>query len=277
MRRSQAINLTGAIATAVVLIIVFATKIEHGAWLAVAAMIVLFLLMKGIRRYYARVEAEIAPEEGPLTLPARVHAIVLVSRLHKPALRALAFARATRPDSLVALTVNMDEDVTGELERQWAKRDIPVPLRIIESPYREVSRPIVNYVKGIRRESPRDVLTVFVPEYVVTRWWQYLLHNQSALRLKARLLFTPGVMVVNVPYQLGVASQGWLSGSDGRNGRNEPNESDGRNEPDGLDGPNEPNESDGRNEPDGPAGPNEPSGPGDAAPIARPLRPVNRP
>ncbi len=259
IRRSQAINLTGAIATAVVLIIVFATKIEHGAWLAVAAMIVLFLIMKGIRRYYLRVEAEIMPqEEGPVTLPSRVHAIVLVSRLHKPALRALAFARATRPDTLVALTVNMDETATRELERQWAKRDIPIPLRIIESPYREVTRPILDYVKGIRRESPRDVLTVFVPEYVVTRWWQYLLHNQSALRLKARLLFTPGVMVVNVPYQLGVASQGWLSGPAGQSG------------PSGPDGQSGPSGASGR---DGST-----SAPSEAPPAdIPPLRPASRP
>ena len=216
LRRSQAINATGALATAVVLVIVFVTKVEHGAWLAVAAMVGLFAVMKGIRRYYTRVEAEIAPEENPLTLPSRVHAIVLVSRLHKPALRALAYARATKPDTLEALTVNMDPETTRTLQQQWADREIPVSLRIIESPFREFTRPILDYVKNVRRESPRDVITVFVPEYVITRWWQYLLHNQSALRLKARLLFTPGVMVVNVPYQLGVASQGWLAGEPDR-------------------------------------------------------------
>jgi hypothetical protein len=99
IRRSQAINLVGALCTAVVLVVVFATKIEHGAWLAVAAMIVLFFLMRGINRYYARVTAEVAPEQTPPTLPASVHAVVLVSRLHKPALRALAFARANRRTS----------------------------------------------------------------------------------------------------------------------------------------------------------------------------------
>jgi amino acid transporter len=211
IRRAQAINASGAIATAIVLVIVFATKVEHGAWLAVVAMVVLFLMMKGIRRYYRRVADEIAPGDVPLTLPARVHAIVLVSRLHKPALLALAYARATRPDTLTALTVDLDTESTRELELQWAKHEVPVPLRIIDSPYREVTRPILLYVKGMRQENPRDVVTVFIPEYVVTHWWQYLLHNQSALRLKARLLFTPGVMVVNVPYHLGVVGQGWMT------------------------------------------------------------------
>jgi hypothetical protein len=211
IRRAQAINASGAVATAIVLVIVFATKVEHGAWLAVVAMVALFVLMKGIRRYYRRVAEEIAPGDTPITLPARVHAIVLVSRLHKPALLALAYARATRPDTLTALTVDLDVESTRELELQWVKHEVPVPLRIIDSPFREVTRPILQYVKGVRQESPRDVVTVFIPEYVVTRWWQYLLHNQSALRLKARLLFTPGVMVVNVPYHLGIAGQGWMS------------------------------------------------------------------
>jgi len=107
----------------------------------------------------------------------------------------------------------MDTESTRGLEAQWVLHRVPVPLRIIDSPYREVTRPVLEYVKNVRQESPRDVVTVFIPEYVVTHWWQYLLHNQSALRLKARLLFTPGVMVVNVPYQLGIASQGWLSGA----------------------------------------------------------------
>jgi hypothetical protein len=84
----------------------------------------------------------------------------------------------------------------------WARRDIPVPLTIIDSPYRDVTQPLLDYVREIRRQSPRDVVSVFIPEYVVGRWWEALLHNQSALRLKARLLFQPGVMVISVPWQL---------------------------------------------------------------------------
>jgi hypothetical protein len=88
------------------------------------------------------------------------------------------------------------------LRRDWERRDIPVTLRVIESPYREITRPIIDYIKRLRRESPRDLVTVYVPEYVVGHWWEQLLHNQSALRLKTRLLFAPGVMVVSVPWQL---------------------------------------------------------------------------
>ncbi|MGA9309137.1 MAG: APC family permease [Pseudonocardiaceae bacterium] len=210
IRRSQAINLVGAVATTVVLVVVFATKVVHGAWLAVSAMILLFFVMRGINRYYARVGDEISAEDVAPILPARVHAIVLVSRLHRPALRALALARATRPDVLEAVTMELDAAETQELVGEWERRDLPVRLKVLAAPYRDLARPIVEYVRELRRYEPRSVITVFIPEYVTTRWWQNLLHNQSALRLKGRLLFTPGVVVVNVPYHLGVADQGWL-------------------------------------------------------------------
>jgi hypothetical protein len=125
-----------------------------------------------------------------------------VASLHKPTLRALAYARATRPDALEAITVNVDDADTKKLMKDWNARRIPVPLKVLESPYREITRPVLEYVKRVRTKSPRDVVTVFIPEYVVGHWWEQLLHNQSALRLKASLLFSPGVMVTNVPWQL---------------------------------------------------------------------------
>lgn len=218
IRRSQTVNLIGGVLTAIVLVVVFITKVQHGAWLAVAAMIVLFFLMRGINRYYARVSAEVAPDETPPTLPASVHALVLVSRLHKPALRALAFARATRPDVLEAVTVAVDEQETRELEAAWDRYGIPVPLKVLEAPYRDLLRPLIDYIQRLRRDEPNSVITVYVPEYITHRWWQTLLHNQSALRIKARLLFTPGVVVINVPYHLGVPGQGWLGGETRRAG-----------------------------------------------------------
>ena len=131
-----------------------------------------------------------------------MHAIVLVSKLHKPTLRALAFAKAARPYMLEAVTVDVDRDESEALQAEWDRRDIPVPLKRLASPYREITRPILQYVRDIRRQSPRDVVMVYIPEYVVGHWWEHILHNQSALRLKGRLLFTPGVMVTSVPYQL---------------------------------------------------------------------------
>ncbi len=204
LHRSRAINAVGASLTLVVLVVVLLTKFTHGAWLVVIAMPLLFIWMKSIHGYYERVDRELQPGPAGAMLPSRVHAIVLVSRLHTPTLRALAFARATRPSSLVALTVRTGGDQWEALQEEWAEREVPVPLTVLESPYRDVTRPVLEYVARVRRESPRDVVAVFIPEYVVLRWWQQLLHNQSALRLKARLLFQPGVMVISVPWQIGV-------------------------------------------------------------------------
>jgi hypothetical protein len=202
IRRSQAINAIGATFTAIVLIIVLITKFTHGAWIVTIAMPLLFVTMQGIRRHYDRVIAEITPTPAGVSLPSRIHAIVPVSRLVLPTLQALAFARATHPSTLTAVTVQVDQQETQELADEWRAREIPVELKIINSPYREITTPILDYIRDIHRDSPRDAVCVFIPEYIVGHWWEHLLHNQSALRLKARLLFTPGVMVANVPYHL---------------------------------------------------------------------------
>ncbi|TQS28919.1 APC family permease [Microbispora sp. KK1-11] len=218
MMRSRVINGFGAVMTGLVLVVVLATKFTHGAYIVCIAMPVLFLMMKGIRRHYDRVAEELAAPEGhevdESLLPARNHAIVLVSKIHKPTLRALAYARATRPSSLEAVTVSVDADEANRLREEWDRRGIEVPLKILDSPYREITGPVLEYVKSLRRRSPRDVVTVYIPEYVVGRWWEHLLHNQSALRLKGRLLFKPGVMVTSVPFQ--------LASSDRLKGRREP-------------------------------------------------------
>ena len=101
-----------------------------------------------------------------------------------------------------AVTVNVDPEDTADLAREWEDRQIPVALKVIDSPFREITKPVLDYVRRTRKDSPRDIVTVFIPEYVVGHWWEHVLHNQSALRLKGRLLFTPGVMVTSVPWQL---------------------------------------------------------------------------
>ncbi|HVV10051.1 APC family permease [Amycolatopsis sp.] len=204
MRRSQTVNAIGLTMTGTVLVIVLITKFLLGAWIAIAAMVAIFLLMTAIRRHYDRVATELAEVDGeaPSVLPSRNHAVVLVSKLHRPTLRALAYAKAFRPDVLEAVTVNVDDDETRQLTAEWEKHGFKVPLKVLESPYREITKPVVDYVKRVRGDNPRNVVTVFIPEYVVGRWWEQLLHNQSALRLKGRLLFQPGVIVASVPWQL---------------------------------------------------------------------------
>ncbi|MGY1846230.1 APC family permease [Blastococcus sp. SYSU DS1021] len=217
MRRSQAINFVGGSLTTVVLLIIVVTKFTRGAWLVLLAMPVLFLLMRAINRHYSNVSQQLEPDTDARTLPSKVHAVVLVSRVHKPTLRALAFARATRPDALTALTVNVDDAETWALQADWQRYDIPVPLTVLESPYREITRPVLDYVKSIRRDSPRELVVVFVPQYVVGHWWENILHNQSALRLRARLQFQPGVMITTVPWQL-ESTAGHDDDADGRRG-----------------------------------------------------------
>jgi amino acid transporter len=202
IHRSRLINGFGAALTGVVLVVVLVTKFTHGAYLVVIAMPAIFLLMTAIARHYRRVADELAPGPGGMVLPARIHAVVLVSRLHKPTLRALAYARATRPDSLTALTVASSHDDVRALQSEWAERGIPVPLTELDAPYRDITGPVLDYVAALRKDHPRDLVVVYLPEYVVGHWWEQLLHNQSALRLKARLLFQRGIMVTNVPWQL---------------------------------------------------------------------------
>jgi amino acid transporter len=202
MQRSRAINTFGLGMTSVVLVIVLITKFLAGAWITILAMGFFYVVMLGIRRHYDNVARELAADEQDKVMPTRVHAIVLVSKLHKPTLRALAFAQATRPNALEAVTVSTTDSDTAELLKQWDERNLPMPLKVLHSPYRELIRPVVEYASAIRDANPRGVVAVYIPEYVVGRWWEQLLHNQTALRLKGQLLFTPGVMVISVPYQL---------------------------------------------------------------------------
>jgi amino acid transporter len=203
IHRARAINAFGACFTGVVLVVVMITKFTHGAYLVVIAIPVLCVMMQSIHRHYAAVRTELrtAGDDEP-TLPSRIHAIVLISGWHKATQRALMFARANRPDTLTALTVNVDDAETRALVREWEELDVNVPLKVIESPYREITRPVVNYIKKQLQSGPRDVVNVYIPEYVVGRWWENVLHNQSSLRLKGRLLFEPSVMVTSVPWQL---------------------------------------------------------------------------
>jgi len=205
MQRSRVINTVGFICTGAVLLVVIVTKFAAGAWIAILAMGFLFVVMKLIHRHYNSVSLELESARAAMddvVLPSRNHAIVLVSNLHMPTLRALAYAKATRPDILEAIHVGVDDGDARTLVKAWERSDVTTPLKVIASPYRDITKPVLDYVKRITKESPRTVVTVFIPEYVVGHWWEQVLHNQSALRLKGRLLFEPNVMVTSVPWLL---------------------------------------------------------------------------
>jgi amino acid transporter len=202
LRFKRAVNGSGAVVTGVVFVIVLLTKFAEGAWIVVIAAPVLFAAMKAVSRHYRQLERELAPGASGVALPARVHAVVLVSNLLAPTLRALAFAQATDAATVRAVKISA-EDVDDPLPIEWHERGVPIPLVVIESPYRETIRPVQRYVRQLRREYPGDVISIIIPEYVVGHWWQNLLHNQTALRLKARLRFEPSVTVTSVPWVIG--------------------------------------------------------------------------
>lgn len=205
MHLNRAVNAVGLVIATLVLSVALVTKFFAGAWIAVVAMVVLYLGMGSIHRHYTRVERELAPDEDEndrRTLPANIHAIVVVTDVHKPTLRALSFARATRPTFMSAVSVAVDEDAADALAKKWDALELPVPLTVLDSPYRELVRPIMNHIGSIRRRSPRDLVVVYIPQYIVGRWWENWLHNQTVLRLKSRLLIVPNVVVATVPWRL---------------------------------------------------------------------------
>jgi amino acid transporter len=204
LRRKQALNGLGAAVTGLVFVIVLVTKFTEGAWIVVLAAPLLFAAMKAIARHYALVGTEVAPGAAGVALPARIHGVVLLSHLTAPSLRALAFAQASAYATVRAVKVS-DTGAGDELVAEWEQRGVPMPLVILESPYRETVRPVLRYVRGLLRDHPGDVVAVVIPEYVVAHWWEHLLHNQTAWRLKARLLYEPSVAVTSVPFLLGRA------------------------------------------------------------------------
>ncbi|MEX2557501.1 MAG: APC family permease [Actinomycetota bacterium] len=138
---------------------------------------------------------------GPIA-PTRNAAIVLVSGVHNATLRALGYARSIRPTELRAVTFNIDDEETDKIMREWSSVAVDTPLEVLDSPYREVTQPLVRLVRQIRAGSSDTVVTVILPEFVVSKWYHQFLHNQTALGIKGALLFEPGVVVTSVPFHL---------------------------------------------------------------------------
>lgn len=204
VRSRLAVNSVGFAVTALVAIVVLTTRFVQGAWVALLAIALLVLVMTRVRGHYADVAAELAltPDEDARALPARVHALILVSTVHRPTLRALAYARASRPSTLQAVVVDLAAERTEELLEEWGRLQVEVPVTVLASPYREMTAPLIRHLRALRRTSPRDLVVVYIPEYVVAPGWHALLHNRTAARIKQRLHREPGVMVASVPWQL---------------------------------------------------------------------------
>ena len=206
--RDIAVSVVGVVVTAAVLVIVVATKFAAGAWLSLGMIALMVGGMVVTRRHYDAVDAAL---DIPLNaesvadvaaLPSRVHAIVYVERVRRPVVRALSYARAGRPSTIEALTVNNDRAALEVVKKRWYALGIPVPLSVIDSPYRDTVDAVVSYIRRRRKKSPRDILVVYLPEFVVEHWWQRLLHRRTVRRLKQALLHEPGVMTATVPWAM---------------------------------------------------------------------------
>jgi hypothetical protein len=203
-RRNMGINGVGAVATFIVLLIVAGTKFTSGAWLPIVVVPLIIALFSGIHRHYARVSRvlEIEPEQVH-TEHINHTVVVLVGRnIHRGVLKALDYARSLRPQHLVAVYVSFEEEDREGLERQWRSFNVDIPLEIVYSPYRELVAPIERYIDELDDRWDNDTITVVIPEFVVGKWYEHVLHNQSALFLKGKLLFREGTVVTSVPYHV---------------------------------------------------------------------------
>lgn len=201
-QRGLAINAVGCVATGVVLVVVVVSKFTDGAWIPAVVIPMIVLVFRAIRRHYRRVDQALALPAG-YRLRRRTHTVVvLVGRVTKGSMEAIAYARSLNPDRLLAVTVVADAEQQDAITRAWEENDIPVELRTLYSPFRELSRPILRFVDEYDAEVDDDFLTVVLPEFVLDHWYEQLLHNQSALVLRARLRSRPNTVVTSVPFHL---------------------------------------------------------------------------
>jgi amino acid transporter len=201
-RLGLGINALGALATAVVLVVILVSKLTEGAWVPTLVIPVITLVFLKIRRHYSRVESQIRLRPDDAGEVVRHTVVVLVAGPTRPAVHALRYAEAMRPDHLFALTVVQDAERRAEVVEAWEKTGIAVPLEVIEDDYRDLAEPIEAFLTDTDARWANDTLTVVIPEFVVHRWWEHLLHNQSALVLKARLLYRRDTVVTSVPWHL---------------------------------------------------------------------------
>ncbi len=201
-KKSIAINAVGAAATFIVLCVFIATKFIHGAWIVVVVIPLLVFMFRAIHKHYVGVAKQLSTEGLEELRPIKNTVIVPISGIHRGVVCALQYAKAIAPDHVQAVYVDFDEEATAKLREKWEHWGAGVPLVVLPSPYRELTRPLLRYIARLERKNGDRLVTVLLPEFVPAKWWQHLLHNQSSLMLKGALLFKRGVIVTSVPYHL---------------------------------------------------------------------------
>jgi amino acid transporter len=209
-QRRATMNGIGALMTGVVTIVVLTTKFLHGAYIVIIAVVVLIAAFSTVERHYKRVSRFLEPQnEDELERLGRVAisrprttVVLFVSQVNELTARSLALGRGLSPDDFHAVTIASDPERVLALQHTWADMEINIPLVVVDSPYREFTRPAIEYVRSLK-PSGKHTVTVIIPEFVVEHWWENFLHNQNALRLKASLLGVPWVVVISIPFHIG--------------------------------------------------------------------------
>ncbi len=207
-------NGVGAVSTAIVSVVIMATKLPEGAWIVLIAIPALVVLFHSIHRHYERVGRLLRPQ-GPeelaelgraMLVEPRTTVVLFVSQVNAVVARSLYLAKALGEADTRAVTIKGEDATLDMLEEQWAEIGTDVPLEVVESPYRELVRPAVKYIRSLE-PGPDHMVVVVIPEFVVDHWWHAFLHNQNALRLRGALFLVPWVVVVSIPLRVGSAEQ----------------------------------------------------------------------
>ena len=195
------LNAAGSATTGLVMIVIAGTKFTHGAWIVVLLIPILVMGFLVVHRHYAEVAGQLSLEDYGGAPPMQHTLLVLVGDLHRGVIQALQYARTLSP-SAKAVYVELDPDKTRRLEEKWGKRGCGLPLVVLTSPYRSLLTPFLEYLDHQLAMGENHVVTIIIPEFIPARWWQHLLHNQTALLIKGALLFRKNVVVTDVPYHL---------------------------------------------------------------------------
>jgi amino acid transporter len=202
-RRSAMISGLGACVTGLVMLILAVTKFTEGAWGVILLIPVLVVILRTIHSHYQAVARQLSLADAPPPVAVRRHTVlVLISGVHRGMIPALQYGLSLAPDNITAVYVDMNDESTAKLKAKWEQWGSGIPLQVLSSPYRSLLRPLLSYIDEVEALYDDDVLTVIIPEFIPSKWWQYLLHNQTALQIKAMLLFTRGQVVTSVPYHL---------------------------------------------------------------------------
>ena len=196
-----AINAVGAATTGTVLVVVAATKFVEGAWIVMLLIGLLIMMFLAIRSHYSSVARQLSLDGMEPPPPMGTTVLVLVGDLHRGVVQAVQYAQALSP-AAKAVYVEADPERTRRLEERWGKWGMGAPLVVLTSPYRSLLGPLVDYIDHLRQQSPNHMVTLVIPEFIPARWWQQLLHNQTALLIKGAMLFRRNVVVTDVPYHL---------------------------------------------------------------------------